>query len=92
MYIRELSAQLETGATAVQRAWQATLRRRRVVEMSKVNLNYSIMVDKYSYASPPIVLLFGKIYFFLATISQRPQVSLIVSPLTYAVPGMPAPD
>jgi hypothetical protein len=50
------------------------------------------MVDKYSYANPPIVLLFGKIYFFLATIAQRPQVSLIVSPLTSAVPGMPAPD
>lgn len=50
------------------------------------------MVDNYSYANLPIVLLIGKIYFFLATISQRPQVSLIVSPLTYAVPGMPAPD
>lgn len=50
------------------------------------------MVDKYSYPSAQIVLLFGKNYFFLATIAQRLQATLIVSPLNSAVLGMPAPD
>lgn len=63
---------------------------RLLVEMSKLNLNYSIMIDKYRYASPSIVLLFGKIYFFLTTFLQFPQVALIVSPAYSAVLGMPA--
>jgi hypothetical protein len=58
--------------------------------MSKLNLNYSIMLDKYRYASTPTVLLFGKIYFFLPTTRQFPEVALIVSPAYPAVLGMPA--
>jgi hypothetical protein len=53
-------------------------------------LNYSIMLDKYRYASPSIVLLFGKFNFFLATILLFPQVALIVSPAHSAVLGMSA--
>jgi hypothetical protein len=64
MYIREWSVRQEQARRRYKGSEDPRQRCLRLVEMSKVNLNYSIMVDKYSYAAPPIVLLFGKNYFF----------------------------